>query len=154
MKLLLILLLPILMFASNSQAGNIADVGFFGIRYDFDAPATIFHAGIGKEIGINLWSFSLLDIGGGEPDDVSTEVAYIRGIGDFGVGILGGAAADWETEEDVKNTYLVGLAGFIVTYSFSDTAGLWGYTKYKFSFQGDDVYPDGTVFGGGIYFDL
>ena len=146
----LVLMIPL----GSVQSGILPDVVFGGARYDKQTTTTVFHIGMGTGIGGGLWNFTYVDLGDHESQDASTEVAFFKGFGDISIGVLAGTDVDWETTQDVSTTYFTGLGGVIVAAKVYDKIGLWSFAKYKFSFESDNLYKDGMVFAGGIYFSL
>ena len=109
--------------------------------------------GVGAPVAGRLWSFSYTNVG--EYGSLSTELAFMlnkSGSG-FYIGPIAGPGVDWTSENDLPAVaYIVGAGGLVLGYDINPNVGIWGYGKYKFHLDGDDVlYQDGGSIGAGIY---
>ena len=128
------------------------DKAFFGgMRYD---DGFLLSYGTAVPLNDNLWTFEYFTWG--DPyGDLNVELAYIVPVyKGLNLGVLAGPNVDWYDDAgDGINpvAYLIGASGGVATWDFGDL-GLWGYYKYKFTFDPDgNQYQDGYAAGGGLY---
>lgn len=130
-------------------------IAFGGVRFP-STDGSLFSFGIGSAFeGSNLYLFNYTDIG--RYGSVSSEVAYLfNPVRWLYLGPLAGPNVDWMNQSVGADpvTYLVGSAGAVVGCSFSNSWGVWGYGKYTFGFEQGTEYPDGEIFGFGLYFGI
>lgn len=151
--LFLIMTLAMVMPLSNSFAVEIEkskNMLFGGINYDESVSITV---GIGKQLSGKLWSFSYSYVG--DYSSFNTEIGYVLFSGEkYYLAPIMGPNVDWLEPEESKPVlaYVVGAGGLIGAYDFTDNTGVWAYGKYKFKLENDILYPEGYVFGGGLFF--
>ena len=148
-----LLLIPITWGNAVAQESPVAqNLLFVGGMYDDGGEYTM-AVGVGAPIAGRLWSFNYTNVG--EYGSLSTEVAFMLNKGGTGfyVGPIAGPGIDWTSENELPAVaYVVGAGGFVLGYDLNANVGAWGYGKYKFSMDGDDVlYQDGYSVGFGVY---
>ena len=138
--LAVLMLLPVTFSYAQSH------VGFAGVRHD---DGTLFSIGVGSKLTDNIMILNYSDVG--YYGSLAAEVAIFKKFGKFYGGLIAGPDIDWTTGDTPNMTsYLVGASGGILCYELSDKYGLGVFGKYKFTFEGDNLYQNGTVFGGGV----
>ena len=146
------LLLPI----NPASAQDASSVGFAGFRYD-DGP--LLSIGVANRLSGDIWLFNYTDLG--HYGSLSTEISYFLTSAwndtpnAMGFGLIAGPDVDWlntNPDDEIPTiSYLVGAGGFIGYFNFTDEVGIWGYGKYKFTFENDNLYQDGMAFGVGLH---
>ncbi len=159
MKKFIIAILAVVMLSGACIAQDVTkNIVFMGGRYD-KVPVLSF--GYATPIDGNLWSFSYVDAG--QFQALNTEVAYLFSIDKtvwiidkIYIGPIAGPNAEWygaNTDDNVPTiNYIVGAAGGLLALDISPTIGAWGYGKYKFTFQEDNMYKDGFAVGLGLFY--
>ena len=149
-KLLILCVLVVFVTTAGAQVEEKSNLGWVGYRHD---GGNLLSFGVGHDFGGGLWTFTGANLG--EYGEWSIfEVAFlVSPFGKFLIGPIAGPTVDWVENPPVSElTYIAGAAGGLASYQFSESAGLWGYAKYKFSWKEDDLYRDGTAIGGGLFY--
>lgn len=124
-----------------------------GVRYDEAAIATV---GVVWPVGQGFYVANYGDVGG-DGGVMNSEGFFLFERGKIFFGPIVGASFD---VENIPNdgvdpvTYFVGGAGLVGGFSFSDEFTVWGAAKYRYSYQKDDAYTDGYIYGLGVLFNL
>ena len=139
--LLLVCILAVGVTAKDEQINSAA---FLGGQYDNDKGWSMTYGGAHRISGV-LWAIPRLTAGSFEAAEL--DFAAIAGLGDFMVGVVAGPNVDW-TGAESPTTYLTGGVGGLVGWEYKplSTSIVLG-AKYKFSFEGDNMYQDGWQAG-------
>lgn len=110
-----------------------------------------------------LWSYTYVELAPEKYGAFNTEIGYPITISKSTSGftltgiLLAGPNADWVGATDSIDlatnytTYLVGAGGALINAEWANGVGLSLGGKYKFRFDGDVLYQDGTVFGLNLF---
>ena len=135
MKMLsIILLTSVLCFGAGDSNAQDANIGWAGVRVDDGAR---FSLGYGKDLGVgfkggHFWVLTAFD--------------------KLHFGPVAGPNVDWVDAPPADGlAYLSGAGGGLVCYDLWADGGLWGYGKFKYTFEADNLYRDGWATGGGLY---
>jgi hypothetical protein len=152
-KLLLILLLAVLPVAASAQDGTTM---FTGFRMD---DGLLLSVGASFDLGKGFYLLEYTDVG--HYASLNTEFTYLTGvpfISKLRIGPIAGPDSDWFGENNdnlAAVQYWSGASGVLVVYDFTEGFGAWGFGKYKFALDKDaNFYPEGSVFGAGVYVSL
>ncbi|MEA1998220.1 MAG: hypothetical protein U9N61_02690 [Euryarchaeota archaeon] len=143
-KVLLVLLLT----ALPLQASFAVDWLYGGVRYTDQVHIS---GGAAENITGGLWSFNTMNAGSQSGWD--SDMAYLLEYGDFFGGIMAGTGVVWQGDEHPV-TYIPTMAGAMGGYYFTESLGLWGYTKYKDGFDTDNHFLYGWDYGIGLCWKL
>lgn len=124
-------------------------IGFAGIRYDDGVVASY---GVGTHLTGNLGLFSYLDYG--RYGAINTELSYMfkTPVSGLYLGLIAGPNVSWTDPQGDPVTYLVGASGFVAAYDLTTKIGAWGYGKYKFAFDNNSYFQNGSNFGAGLFY--
>ena len=126
----------------------------FQVDDNYDKFAT--NVGFGKSLGSGLYGFSYTTIG--EYGSLSYELGYMlkQSEGVF-IALLAGPNVDWVDVVDDPIVYIVGAGGAVVGYTAKTdkiSYGVHFMSKYKFSFEEDNIYQDGYYLGLGFHIGI
>ena len=146
-KLLTIFLVVAFAFSAQAQEPP-KQIFFGGVNYD---ETVVVSAGVAIKLAGGLYEFTYANIG--DYGSLSAELGYMFDFGKLFVAPLAGPNAEWveTSEQQPIISYIVGASGLVAGYNLSDKIGLWGYGKYKFKFVDETLFPEGYVFGAGVF---
>lgn len=114
--------------------------------------------GYGRDLGEtpvfggHTWLMTGTNVGSESSWDILEVALVFSPIANMYVGPLAGPNVDWvDTQPQSGLAYLSGAAGGLLCYDVSEDVGLWGYSKFNYTFEADNLYRDGWQGGGGLY---
>lgn len=134
---------------AEAQTAPTGAIGFAGIRYDDGVVASY---GVGTHLAGNLGLFSYLDYG--KYGAINTELSYMfeTPVSGLYLGLIAGPNVSWTDPTGDPVTYLVGASGFVAAYDLTTKIGAWSYGKYKFAFDNNVAFQNGSNFGAGLFY--
>jgi len=153
MILALALFIPVMGMCQTTEKPTYVFLNF-QIDDNYDMFAT--NVGFGKYLGSGLYGFSYTTVG--EYGSLSYELGYMlkQSEGLF-VALLAGPNVDWIDVVDDPIVYIVGAGGAVAGYTVKTdklSYGVHFMSKYKFSFEGDNIYQDGYYLGLGFHLGI
>ena len=155
MKMLsIILLTSVLCFGAGDSDAQDANIGWAGVRVDDGAR---FSLGYGKDLGVgfkggHFWVLTGTNVGAESSWDIAEISLLFTAFDKLHFGPVAGPNVDWVDAPPADGlAYLSGAGGGLVCYDLWADGGLWGYGKFKYTFEADNLYRDGWATGGGLY---